>query len=59
MSESFWCITERGNILSVLQYDINLGVEYMSFSAHADAKGIMQVLFIRKFIGYHFLTIIG
>lgn len=25
------------------QRDINLGVEYMSFSAHADAKGIMQV----------------
>ncbi|KHN71124.1 Integrator complex subunit 11 [Toxocara canis] len=26
--------------------EINLGVEYMSFSAHADAKGIMQVLFL-------------
>lgn len=24
--------------------DINLGVEYMSFSAHADAKGIMQLI---------------
>uniref|UniRef100_A0A1I7YGF4 Integrator complex subunit 11 n=1 Tax=Steinernema glaseri TaxID=37863 RepID=A0A1I7YGF4_9BILA len=25
-------------------YDVNLGVEYMSFSAHADAKGIMQLI---------------
>ncbi|CAI4231936.1 unnamed protein product [Auanema sp. JU1783] len=25
-------------------YEINLGVEYMSFSAHADAKGIMQLI---------------
>lgn len=25
-------------------YDIKLGVEYMSFSAHADAKGIMQLI---------------
>uniref|UniRef100_A0A158PA49 Integrator complex subunit 11 n=1 Tax=Angiostrongylus cantonensis TaxID=6313 RepID=A0A158PA49_ANGCA len=25
-------------------HDINLGVEYMSFSAHADAKGIMQLI---------------
>ncbi|KAF8371495.1 hypothetical protein PRIPAC_77924 [Pristionchus pacificus] len=25
-------------------FDINLGVEYMSFSAHADAKGIMQLI---------------
>lgn len=27
-----------------LQYDIRLNVEYMSFSAHADAKGIMQLI---------------
>lgn len=26
------------------QYDINIRVEYMSFSAHADAKGIMQLI---------------
>lgn len=27
-----------------LQLDVKLQVEYMSFSAHADAKGIMQLI---------------
>ena len=27
-----------------LQLDVRLAVEYMSFSAHADAKGIMQLI---------------
>lgn len=30
-------------------HDINIGVEYMSFSAHADAKGIMEVNLIYFF----------
>ena len=29
-----------------VSHEINLGVEYMSFSAHADAKGIMEVEFM-------------
>lgn len=28
----------------LLQLDVKLQVEYMSFSAHADAKGIMQLI---------------
>jgi integrator complex subunit 11 len=27
-----------------LQLDVRLSVQYMSFSAHADAKGIMQLV---------------
>lgn len=27
-----------------LQIDVKLSVEYLSFSAHADAKGIMQLI---------------
>ena len=34
---------ECDNVLFALA-EINLAVEYMSFSAHADAKGIMQVI---------------
>lgn len=30
--------------LWLLQLDVKLQVEYMSFSAHADAKGIMQLI---------------
>ena len=28
----------------ILKLDVKLSVEYMSFSAHADAKGIMQLI---------------
>lgn len=35
-------------------HDINIGVEYMSFSAHADAKGIMEVNLIYFFIFLNF-----
>lgn len=32
------------NLSVILQLDVKLQVEYMSFSAHADAKGIMQLI---------------
>lgn len=35
LSDSFLCF---------FQLDVKLQVEYMSFSAHADAKGIMQLI---------------
>lgn len=31
-------------LLVCFQLDVKLQVEYMSFSAHADAKGIMQLI---------------
>lgn len=30
--------------ICLLQLDVRLSVQYMSFSAHADAKGIMQLI---------------
>lgn len=29
---------------SICQIDVKMSVQYMSFSAHADAKGIMQLI---------------
>lgn len=37
MLSSLWCIV-------LYQLDVKLSVQYMSFSAHADAKGIMQLI---------------
>lgn len=31
-------------MLFALQLEVRLSVQYMSFSAHADAKGIMQLI---------------
>ncbi|VDM97005.1 unnamed protein product [Thelazia callipaeda] len=50
-----WCSDEKNLIImpvgakviagaKKIEININLGVEYMSFSAHADAKGIMQLI---------------
>lgn len=34
----------RKMLCLLLQIDVKLSVEYLSFSAHADAKGIMQLV---------------
>ncbi|KAI6204623.1 Integrator complex subunit 11 [Aphelenchoides besseyi] len=48
-----WCGDEKNMIIMPgyctagtvgAKFDVKLGVEYMSFSAHADAKGIMQLI---------------
>ena len=37
-------VSEKGLPLPAAQLEVKLQVEYMSFSAHADAKGIMQLI---------------
>lgn len=51
-SREIWvclCVFQRNSqfptpVLCSLQLEVKMQVEYMSFSAHADAKGIMQLI---------------